>query len=66
MMYDPVFQNDEDGKWYFWDETWSNTYGPYDSEDKARVDLDWYVKFLNGELDEQIKELERRIECESF
>lgn len=35
---DPVFREDADGKeqWWFWDETWSEKYGPFDSHLKAR------------------------------
>ena len=39
----------QDNKWYFWDEVWADTYGPYNTEKEARSDLDWYVDFLlNG------------------
>lgn len=31
-------------KWYFWDETWSDTCGPYDSESQAIAALDQYIK----------------------
>lgn len=41
--------------WYWFDETWAFCHGPYETEDLARRDLDWYVRTeLNGEspLDE--------------
>lgn len=35
--------------WHFWDETWANSYGPYDSETDARNALNLYLKYaLNG------------------
>ena len=40
---DPVHQ-----AWYFWDETWADRYGPFDTEEEARTQLDAYVKGLNG------------------
>lgn len=30
-------------KWYFYDELWVNVYGPFDTEEIARVELDSYV-----------------------
>ena len=41
---DPVHM--EDGKWYFWDETWAARHGPYPDETTARVRLAAYVKWL--------------------
>ena len=38
---DPVFEW-EDGQWFFWDETWSQSYGPYETEWKAREALHRY------------------------
>jgi len=32
--------------WYFWDETWSNRHGPYETEKEARAILGQYVKQL--------------------
>ena len=40
MSKDIVFQ-DENGKWYFWDEAWTKT-GPFDTEDECRKKLKWY------------------------
>ena len=35
--------HEENGKWYFWDETWADRYGPYDSEEEAKEKFDTYV-----------------------
>lgn len=48
---DPIHQN-EDGKWYFWDETWSFEEGPYDSQPEAAEALDdYYRHVLHYEID---------------
>lgn len=39
---DPVHQ-DPSGKWYFYDETWVDRLGPYDSEKETREALNRYV-----------------------
>ena len=44
---DPV--HEFDGKWYFWDETWADRYGPYDNEDTCRKALDRYCKEVLGD-----------------
>jgi hypothetical protein len=28
--------------WYFWNETWSDCYGPYDTEEEAKEELNRY------------------------
>jgi hypothetical protein len=33
-------------KWYFWDETWVDAIGPYDSEEQARTALKEYCAQL--------------------
>lgn len=43
MEQDPVHQN-TDGKWYFWDETWSFEAGPYETEAEAIRALDKYCE----------------------
>lgn len=43
---DPV--HEEKGKWYFWDETWADRYGPYDSEQKARTAMEKYSEETLG------------------
>lgn len=30
--------------WYFWDETWVKCYGPFNSENEAKVHLEKYIK----------------------
>ena len=37
----------EDGKWYFFDETWSDRFGPYLSEEEANKKLKEYCEYLN-------------------
>ena len=44
---DPVHQDDD--KWYFYDETWTDRYGPYDTEEIARTKLAQYVDSFLGE-----------------
>jgi len=41
---DPVHQ--EDGKWWFWDETWADKSGPFDSWSEANKKLEEYCKHL--------------------
>lgn len=45
---DPVHQDESDGQWYFWDETWANRYGPYDSRRKAEQRIDDYCRDVLG------------------
>lgn len=42
---DPVEQW-ADEKWYFWNEVWTDAYGPYDSEQDARDALKIYCKSI--------------------
>lgn len=42
---DPVYGDDETG-WYFYDETWSDSHGPYKDEAEARKHLKQYVQNL--------------------
>jgi len=35
---------EENGQWYFWDETWANRFGPYKSYEKADKSLDNYIE----------------------
>lgn len=63
-VHDPVFQEINDhsdglnplglitGKWYFWDETWADAYGPFDTEAQARTELARYVREVLGEVRE--------------
>jgi len=48
MSNDPV--HNENGQWYFWDETWAERYGPYATEREARCTLESYAaQMLDGE-----------------
>ena len=42
----PIFKYDD--KFYFWDETWSWCYGPFDFEENARHLLELYIKYLDS------------------
>lgn len=42
------FDHDAFG-WYFWDETWANKIGPYESYEEANAALHAYIKELNYE-----------------
>lgn len=42
MAENPVFQKEDDGKWYFCDETWNEAGGPYDTEAEANKELNRY------------------------
>lgn len=42
---DPIYF--EKGLWYFWDETWSNSIGPYDTQALARASLKKYCDELD-------------------
>ena len=42
---DPV--HEENGKWYYWLETWADRHGPYETEEIAREELSNYCLFLN-------------------
>lgn len=44
--HDPVHRDKEDMKWYFWDETWADRNGPFDTELIAREKLKKYGEFL--------------------
>lgn len=47
--YNEHIHQNEDGKWYFWDETEMYEYGPYNTEAIARTELgDYCVLFLSG------------------
>lgn len=46
---DPVFHDEDiNGMWWFWDETWANRHGPFETEDDARRALDAYVYYLEN------------------
>lgn len=44
-MADPV--HFDDGKWWFYEETWADRQGPFDTEAAARTALSKYAKFLD-------------------
>jgi len=48
MSSDPIHQNSE-GKWCFWDESWSDEIGLYDSREEAVAALKKYIKYLDNE-----------------
>ena len=39
--------HEKDGKWYFWDETWVDRIGPFDSQEEAEQKLKAYVEWLS-------------------
>jgi hypothetical protein len=45
MTIDPIHQ-DTQGGWYFWDETWADRIGPFQSRDIAERALKDYSDFL--------------------
>ena len=53
---DPVFFKPS-GTWWHSDETWSDEYGPFDTEDEARMALDAYCLALNGREKAEAKDL---------
>ena len=59
MKGDPVFQ--ENGQWWFWDETWTNKHGPYQNEDHSRGMLCIYCEYLDHPKHEPASLLERCI-----
>jgi hypothetical protein len=38
-----------DGKWYFWDESWTDQHGPFDSKFHAEIELQCYMHWLDTE-----------------
>lgn len=46
MVEDPV--HEQAGKWYFWDETWADKHGPFDTEKEARDAMEDYATWLDG------------------
>ncbi len=40
--------HEEDGKWYFWIETWHDRYGPYETKEEAEANLRRYCKEVLG------------------
>lgn len=52
MTNDPVYQG-PDGNWWFWDETWTDQRGPYDTEKDARKALREYATDLENYLNKR-------------
>ena len=46
MAKDPVFK--KAGKWYHWDEVWTDPYGPFDTEEEAREGLECLYESLES------------------
>jgi len=44
----PVHRDKEDGKWYFWDETWAHRHGPYDTQMEVDGAFHRYAKALES------------------
>ncbi len=44
---DPI--HEKDGKWWFWNEIWSDRYGPYNSREEADARLKDYTATLYDE-----------------
>lgn len=40
---DPVYEDENTGKWWFCDETWADACGPYESYDAAKAACDDYA-----------------------
>lgn len=52
-MQSPIHQDEQDGLWYFWDETWAYRYGPYISRVAAYLVMrDYCKKILLMEIPE--------------
>ncbi len=44
---DPLHMHE--GKWWFWDETWANSHGPYDNRKAAKAALNVYCREVLGQ-----------------
>lgn len=49
---------EEDGKWWFWGETWIKKYGPYDSKEKVARALWTYCVYELGISREEMEKYE--------
>lgn len=49
MDSDPVHYDEEQDAWFFWEETWADRQGPFNTREEAVQALSNYVRFLNGE-----------------
>lgn len=46
-----VVHQHANGMWWFWDETWTDEYGPYCLKEHAENGASLYGKYLNGETE---------------
>ena len=44
----PIFQSDEDNKWYFYDEIWVDKYGPFESKEECEAECRNYCEIVLG------------------
>ena len=49
MSKNPIHKDPDDGKWYYWIETWADRNGPFDTEEECETDLTKYCAYLDGE-----------------
>lgn len=49
---DPL--HEDGGKWYFWEETWADRQGPFETREIALESLRIYCDWLDGALPEQL------------
>lgn len=47
----PVHEHEK--KWYFWDETWTDRHGPYDTKAEAEIGLKLYAFYLETGINVQ-------------
>lgn len=45
---DPIHYDKDKEAWYFYDETWADQVGPFETEEEARKALDLYVTEVLG------------------
>ena len=45
--YSPIYEEKNDNKWYWWDEAGLDQYGPYNTLEEAKNDLDKYCLYLD-------------------
>lgn len=51
----PKVIHEEGGKWYFWDETWADRCGPYESREQCQKALHDYCIQVLGMTEEELK-----------
>jgi len=40
--------HEHNGKWFFWDETWTECHGPFESEEEANTACERYAREVLG------------------